>query len=90
MGLSIVKYWRGLMIINDVSEPQKSLYVIGASILSVLRESNEKSVDPIRLFDLFHNSTNKVSLTYFYLGLDWLYLLNAIELDGLGNIKLCS
>lgn len=78
------------MIINDVSEPQKSLYVIGAAILSALRESNEKSVDPIRLFDLFHNSTNKVSLTYFYLGLDWLYLLNAIELDNFGNIKLCS
>ncbi len=82
------------MIIHDISEPQKSLYVIGASILSVLRESKEKSVDPIRLFDLFHNgnsnSNSKVSLTYFYLGLDWLYLLNAIELDSFGNIKLCS
>ncbi|RDL44976.1 hypothetical protein DN730_04990 [Marinomonas piezotolerans] len=77
------------MIIDDVSEPQKSLYVIGASIILVLRESNEKSVDPIRLFDLFHNRTNKISLTYFYLGLDWLYLLNAIELDSFGNIKLC-
>ncbi|OOE93085.1 hypothetical protein BZG77_14495 [Salinivibrio sp. IB643] len=78
------------MIIHDISEPQKSLYVIGGSILSVLRESNEKSFDPIRLFGLLHNSNSKVSLTYFYLGLDWLYLLNAIELDGFGNIKLCS
>ncbi|HDZ8980279.1 ABC-three component system middle component 6 [Aeromonas veronii] len=78
------------MIIDDVYEPQKSLYVIGANILFVMLESNEKAFDSIRLFDLFNNRVNKVSITYFYLGLDWLYLLNAIELDGFGNIKLCS
>lgn len=78
------------MIIDNVSGPQKSLYVIGASILSVLRESTEKSIDPIRLFDRFHSSNSKVSLNYFYFGLDWLYLLNVIELDSFGNIKLCS
>jgi hypothetical protein len=90
MGSLIVKYWRGLMIINDVSEPQKSLYVIGADILAVLRDSSDKPIDPIRLFDLFHSSANKVSITYFYFGLDWLYLLDVIELDSFGNIKLCS
>jgi hypothetical protein len=78
------------MIIDDVSEPQKSLYVIGADILAELRDSSDKSIDPIRLFDLFNSRTNKVSITYFYFGLDWLYLLDAIELDGFGNIKLCS
>jgi len=78
------------MIINDVSEPQKSLYVIGAAILDVLRDSYKKPIDPIRLFDLFHSRNNKVSISYFYFGLDWLYLLNAIELDSFGNIKLCS
>jgi hypothetical protein len=78
------------MIINDVSEPQKSLYVIGADILAALRDSSDKSIDPIRLFDLFNSRTNKVSITYFYFGLDWLYLLDVIELDGFGNIKLCS
>jgi hypothetical protein len=90
MGSLIAKYWRGLMIINDVSEPQKSLYVIGADILAALRDSSDKSIDPIRLFDLFNSRTNKVSITYFYFGLDWLYLLDVIELDGFGNIKLCS
>jgi hypothetical protein len=90
MGSLIAKYWRGLMIINDVPEPQKSLYVIGADILAALRDSSDKSIDPIRLFDLFNSRTNKVSITYFYFGLDWLYLLDAIELDGFGNIKLCS
>ena len=78
------------MIINDVSEPQKSLYVIGADILAVLRDSSDKPIDPIRLFDLFHSSANKVSITYFYFGLDWLYLLDVIELDSFGNIKLCN
>ena len=90
MGSLIAKYWRGLMIINDVSEPQKSVYVIGADILAALRDSSDKSIDPIRLFDLFNSRTNKVSITYFYFGLDWLYLLDVIELDGFGNVKLCS
>jgi len=78
------------MIIHDVSEPQKSLYVIGADILAELRASSDESIDPIRLFDLFNSRTNKVSITYFYFGLDWLYLLDVIELDSFGNIKLCS
>lgn len=78
------------MIINEVSEPQKSLYVIGADILAVLRGASDKSIDPIMLFDLFQRRSNKVSIAYFYFGLDWLYLLNAIELDNVGNIRLCS
>jgi len=78
------------MIINDVSEPQKSLYVIGADILAVMRNSSDKPIDSIRLFDLFHSRSNKVSITYFYFALDWLYLLDAIELDSSGDIKLCN
>lgn len=78
------------MIIYDVSEPKKSLYVIGATILSVLRDSHENSIDPISLFEQLHYRDDKVSLTYFYYGLDWLYLIDSIEMDCSGNIKLCS
>lgn len=78
------------MIIYDLSEPKKSLYVIGAKILSTLINANEESIDPIKLFDLFHSSTSRTSITYFYYGLDWLYLINAIELDDFGNIKKCN
>lgn len=78
------------MIIDDIYEPQKSLYIIGGNILSAMMESSERTFDSIRLFNLYNSGIHKVSITYFYLGLDWLYLLNAIEIDNFGNIKLCS
>lgn len=89
MVLLIVKYWKSQMIINDVAEPQKSLYVIGAGIISEIKSVNKETIDPIELFKSFEK-TRKVSLTYFHFGLDWLYLLNLIELDAHGNIKLCN
>lgn len=77
------------MIINDISEPQKSLYVIGAEILSFLVSSGTKEIDPVILFEKIYGKTNRVSITYFHFSLDWLYLLNTINLDDSGNIKLC-
>lgn len=78
------------MIITDFSEPQKSLYIIGANIISILNDSNGRSIDPIKLFKLFHECSSKVSIEYFYFGLDWLYLIDAVDMDSFGNIKLCS
>lgn len=78
------------MIINDIPEPQKSLYVIGANILSAFSASGKNLISPLELFEFFKASQQGASISYFYFGLDWLFLANVVELDELGNIKLCN
>ena len=86
----IAKYWKDPMIISNLSAPYKSLYVIGANILFVLRSLENMPVDPLELFEKFKISNENVSLAYFNFGLDWLYMVGAIELTESGDIKLCS
>lgn len=90
MGLLIARYWKGLMIINNISVPYKSLYVIGANILSILQSNVENHIDPLDLFDKFKASNQKISLAYFNFGLDWLYMTGSIELTESGDVKLCN
>ncbi len=78
------------MIIADLSEPQKSLYVIGANILTAFNNIEKKLIDPLELYEIFEADNESISISYFYFGLDWLFLVNAVELDGFGNIKLCN
>ncbi len=84
------KYWRGLMIISHMSEPQKSLYVIGANILTAFKKADKKLIEPLELYEVFKGFNQNISLSYFYFGLDWLFMIDAIELDEFGNIKLCN
>jgi len=78
------------MIISNMSAPYKSLYVIGANILYVLRSSDLVVNDPLELFDVFKTNNRNISLAYFNFGLDWLYMIGAIELTDSGNITLCN
>ncbi|WP_042150208.1 MULTISPECIES: ABC-three component system middle component 6 [unclassified Pseudoalteromonas] len=79
------------MIINNASGPQKSLYVIGAYILKTMKELGEFSVEPIHLFNEVNKSNElSISISYFHFGLDWLYLIDAIDLDEYGNLILCN
>lgn len=73
-----------------MSAPYKSLYVIGANILYVLRSSDLVVNDPLELFDVFKTNNRNISLAYFNFGLDWLYMIGAIELTDSGNITLCN
>ncbi|GHY63089.1 hypothetical protein VCSRO25_0590 [Vibrio cholerae] len=78
------------MIINNVTEPKKSLYVIGANIIDIINKSNHDSIDPIELYNFYIRHVNHISITYFYLALDWLYVIELIDVNNVGNIKLCN
>ncbi|WP_428434057.1 ABC-three component system middle component 6 [Photobacterium profundum] len=78
------------MIINSVTEPKKSLYVIGANIIDIINNSKCDSIDPIDLYNIYIVRINNISITYFYLSLDWLYMIELIDVDHVGNIKLCN
>lgn len=78
------------MIISDLSAPYKSLYVIGANIIFVLRSYELGFIDPLELYEKFKDTNEGISLAYFYFGLDWLYMIDAIELTESGDVKLCS
>ncbi len=75
------------MIINEV-HPNLSIYWLGASLIHILTNSPLEKFDVLYLYDLFKEKTsNDISFSYFMLTLDWLYLLNLIELTENGDIK---
>ena len=77
------------MIIRNLSSPERSLYIAGANILSVLLSNIEGPIDPLELFETVKEN-NDLSLSYFIFGLDWLYMIGSIELTEFGDIKVCN
>lgn len=74
------------MLLPDNIHPELSVYYNGYIILKELRDLKE-----IKLIDLFHiiNNKKKMSFSLFMLSLNWLYLIDILELDGMGVIKKC-
>ena len=77
------------MIINT-DHPNLSIYRLGSELLSILAKSPIKEFDTLFLYDSFkEKSATDVSFGYFMLTLDWLYILNLIDLSDNGDIKKC-
>jgi hypothetical protein len=79
------------MILPQDIAPEKSMYVMGSRILQILNKEPHKVVDPKLVYDkytLLHSDT-KITYNYFLYALDWLYLLNAVELTENIKIKKC-
>jgi hypothetical protein len=77
------------MIINE-SHPNLSIYRLGANLINILTNSPLEKFDVLYLYESFKEITsNNISFGYFMLTLDWLYLLNLIELTENGDIKKC-
>ncbi|AQW82888.1 ABC-three component system middle component 6 [Campylobacter pinnipediorum] len=74
------------MIITE-RYPQNSLYVLGAELIKILENEKEYTI-----FDLYNsfNRHHKVSLKYFILTIDWLFLINVVNITENGFIKKCS
>lgn len=71
------------MIITQDLKPDSQLYTIGASILEGLRSVSCQTIEAFDLYELV-NKIVPLSLNTFFLGLDWLFLLGAVEeRDGL-------
>lgn len=79
------------MIIPKDILPERSLYAIGANLLTNLRTIDETEVHIDSLFERFSsNYRQDISYSYYIYALDWLYLLGLIDFgeDSL-KIKKC-
>ena len=74
------------MLLPDNIRPELSIYYIGSLILSVLKDNHSLSL--INLFQKL-KAKSSVSFQSFVLGLDWLYLINAAEVNEQGDVVLC-
>ncbi|MFB2681580.1 ABC-three component system middle component 6 [Shewanella mangrovisoli] len=78
------------MIISSSQSPQKSLLIIGANILKILREHSFESTNPLILMSKYNDIHDEISFSYLILALDWLFLIDTIKLTDTGDIKLCN
>ena len=74
------------MLLPDNIKPELSIYYIGSQILSVLKDN--RSLPLINLFQKLRERSS-VSFQSFVLGLDWLYLINAAEVNEQGDVVFC-
>ncbi len=68
------------MIVNQDIKPEKQAYYIGSLILAALKESSSEKIE---LLDVFENINQHEKVTYhaFTMAMNWLYLIEAIELN---------
>lgn len=82
-----------MLLAYDV-KPDDTLYCVGGAILKELLTLQKGSDAPQRIhvaeLAARVREANGVSSSNFTLGLDWLYLLGAIDADGAGGVGLCS
>ena len=78
------------MILSNLQTPQKSLYLIGANILTLMNEHQFDAIAPLHLFTKYNSTFQDVSFAYFCLGLDWLHLLGTVELNETGDLSQCN
>ena len=74
------------MLLPDNIKPELSIYYIGSQILAILKDN--RSLSLINLFQKLRERSS-VSFQSFLLGLDWLYLINAAEVNEQGDVVLC-
>lgn len=78
------------MIISSSQSPQKSLLVIGANILTILKNYPFESVNPLIIMSQYNEKYNEISFSYLMFGLDWLFVINTIKLTETGDVQLCN
>ena len=80
------------MVISEEVKPDKSLYVIGAQIIKLLKTEPLGVYDIYVLFDKFNQSLaekERVSLSYFVYSVIWLYMLDLVGIGPNGDLIRC-
>ncbi|MFH0736163.1 MAG: ABC-three component system middle component 6 [bacterium] len=74
------------MLLPDNVHPENTVYFNGSIVLEALQKQNIQE-----LFELYQNvrSQRNMSFPIFILCLDWLYLIDAAEINSEGKVKLC-
>jgi hypothetical protein len=73
------------MLLPDNIKPENSIYYTGAQVLDILQKKGNQE-----LSSLFRSVNSQLGMSYkvFMLSLDWLYLLNAVEIKS-EEVRLC-
>lgn len=67
------------MILNS-SKPEYSIYYIGGVLLNIINENDSLSI--LELYDKYKLKVTKyANFNYFLLSIDWLYLIDAIDIE---------
>jgi hypothetical protein len=74
------------MLLPEEIHPEESIYYNGAF---VLRELRQKPTSILELYGKVKANKN-MSFPIFVLCIDWLYLIEKVELTEKGEIELCS
>ena len=74
------------MLLPDNIHPENSIYYNGAIVLEVLQKNS--SIEILELYHLVKKNRN-ISFPIFLLSIDWLYLIDSIELKK-EKVELCS
>lgn len=74
------------MLLPDNIHPEFSVYYNGALVLEELNNQSD-----VKLIDLFYQvkKRQEISFSLFTLCLDWLYLIEAVQIDEKGIVKKC-
>lgn len=75
------------MLLPDSIHPKYSVYYTGALLLKKLQQTGTMSVADLYLAA---KEENDMSFKLYMLSLDWLYLINAAQINTEGDIVLCS
>lgn len=72
------------MLLPNNTHPEFSIYYNGYLILKELKTNPKWNI-----LDLYINVSQSMSFSIFVLSLDWLYLIQAAQLNYMGEIELC-
>lgn len=75
------------MLLPDNIHPENSLYFTGSVVLSAVQQ--EDSWDLLELYSRV-KAIKEITMPIFILALDWLFLLNAIEINDNDQIVPCT
>lgn len=79
-----------IMILSDSLKPNQTIYYLGAKLLHCIKNEPSMVIDSIYLFDKFKNSVNiKITFAQYMYTLDWLYLLDLVDVNNQGDIIIC-
>ena len=78
------------MILSNSLRPQHTIYYLGAILIKCIREHSSTTIDSIDLYESFKTKVkSKITFLQYMYTLNWLYLLDLVELNDKGDIVIC-
>lgn len=76
------------MIISKDTNPERDLYYLGAKVIEILSNDDDKQLDFFSVFEKLRSS-EMISVHLFILTLDWLFITGVINKLEQGQIEKC-